>query len=300
MKPVSGLSQCVRLACELLARKGIQTVSEKELVNGVQASISADGRACRVNYYWSARKGFSLVPSGGDRELTARVEAILIGKAVPENAIGLRIGTDEAGKGDWFGPLVAAGVACDDETCVLLTAMGVADSKTLTNRRVLELAEALMGMKGLAWASRVVSPPEYNRLFTEFRARLMNSLDIQAMAHGEVIADLFRRTGAGAVVVDKFCSLARISPWLPGGDYKLSLRCRAEDDPAVAAASVIARGLYLRELERLSMELPVKLTPGSGAPADALGRQLVQIVGSDKLSCYVKEHFSNYARVLAT
>ncbi len=299
MRPVSGLSHCVRKARELLALQGIHTDMEKPLVNGVQASVSDGSRSCRVNYYWSEKKGFTLVPAGGDPGLGAKIGTILTGSTATGEATGLRIGTDEAGKGDWFGPLVAAGVACDDEACASLVSMGVADSKTLTNRRVLELTEALTVMDGLAWASRIVPPTEYNSLFSQFKAQGRNSLDIQAMAHGDVITELFRRTGAGSVVVDRFCPEKRLSPWLPAGNYTLYLRCRAEDDPVVAAASVIARGLYLMELDRLSLELPLRLTPGSGAPADQLGRELARIVGSDKLNRYAKEHFSNYARAVA-
>ncbi len=294
----SGLPECTALARRLLAAKGISTVSEKKLVNGIQVNLSLDGVSCGMNYYWSAKKGFSFVPAGGDSGLLATAACLLGGKPLPHPASGLRIGTDEAGKGDWFGPLVAAGVACDDSMAKLFVSLGVADSKTLTNERVLRLLDTLTGMGDLAWASRIVPPPEYNSLFSDFKRRGMNSLDIQAMAHGEVITDLYARTRAGTVVVDRFCSGQRLSQWLPRGDYELMLRCRAEDDPVVAAASVIARGLYLRELDRLSRDIPVRLTPGAGAPADALGRELVRALGNDVLYSYAKVHFGNYARAL--
>jgi ribonuclease HIII len=209
----------------------------------------------------------------------------------------LRIGTDEAGKGDWFGPLVAAGVACDDTAAAALTAAGVADSKTLSNRKVLALLDLIRDTEGLIWSSRIVPPPEYNRLFTDFAGRGMNSLDIQAMAHGEVITNLLGRTGAKQVVVDRFCSEGRLSPWIHGTGFSLALRCRAEDDPVVAAASIIARGSYLRSLEVLSNEFGVSIPPGSGAPADAIGRQLIQTHGIGVLYQCAKVHFGNYSRI---
>lgn len=295
----SGLSECARLAAIALAGRGIVTVAEKRLVNGIQATLEKDGRACRVNYYWSEKKGFSQVPAGGDSQLLSEASVFLTGKPAPGVITGFRIGTDEAGKGDWFGPLAAAGVACDDTAAASLASAGVADSKTLSNRRVLELLNVVLGMKGVFWSSRVVPPQEYNSLFADFSRRGMNSLDIQAMAHGEVISDLLSRTGARQVVVDRFCPEERLVPWITGSGFSLTLRCRAEDDPVVAAASIIARGSYLQALDSLSRELGVALTSGSGASADAIGRQLVKTRGIGVLYQCAKVHFGNYSRVAA-
>jgi len=293
----SGLSECARLAGLTLGGAGIITVGEKKLANGIQATLEKGGKTCRMNYYWSVKKGFSYVPAGGDSHFLSEVSALLSGRPAPGVITGLRIGTDEAGKGDWFGPLVAAGAACDDTAAERLASAGVADSKTLSNRKVLELLDVVRRMEGVLWSARVVPPPEYNRLFSEFAGSGKNSLDIQAMAHGEVITDLLGRTGAKQVVVDRFCPGERLAPWITGTGYTLSLRCRAEDDPVVAAASIIARGLYLRSLEALSLEFGVAIAPGSGAPADATGRQLVEARGISVLYSCAKVHFSNYSRI---
>lgn len=293
----SGLFECARLAGIALAGRGIVTVAEKRLVNGIQATLEKDGRTCRINYYRSEKKGFSQVPAGGDSHLLSEVSCVLSGKPAPDAVAGLHVGTDEAGKGDWFGPLVAAGVACDDTAIHMLSSAGVADSKTLSNRRVLELLDVVREMEGVFWSSRVVSPPEYNRLFSEFAGKGMNSLDIQAMAHGEVISDLLRRTDAKQVVVDRFCPEERLAPWITGDGFSLSLRCRAEDDPVVAAASIIARGLYLQALDALSLKVGVVLAPGAGASVDTTGRQLVKTRGTDVLYQCAKVHFGNYTRV---
>lgn len=291
------LCECARLAGITLAGMGIVTVEERRLVNGMQATLEKDGRSCRINYYWSVKKGFSLVPAGGDSHLLNVVSGALSGRPAPGIITGLRIGTDEAGKGDWFGPLVVAGVACDDAAAAALSSAGVADSKTLSNRRVLELLNVVSDMDGVFRSSRVVQPPEYNSLFSDFAARGMNSLDIQAMAHGGVITDLLNRSGARQVVVDRFCPEERLAPWITGTGFTLSLRCRAEDDPVVAAASILARGLYLKSLEALSLELGVPISPGSGAPADATGRQLVTTWGKGVLYQCAKVHFGNYSRI---
>ncbi len=293
-----GLEACAAAARFLLAAEGVRTGTEKRLSNGLQVSLSSGNSSCRMNYYWSVRKGFSAVAAGGDRDLLERALSLLEGKSPPGPVSGLRIGTDEAGKGDWFGPLVAAGAGCDDRVAERLTSLGIRDSKTLDDRRVLELYRAMSSLSGLTLSVRIVPPREYNTLFQDYSRRGMNSLDIQAMAHGTVIADLLRSVPARTVVVDRFCSEERLSPWLPAGDYRLVLRCRAEDDPVVAAASVAARAGYLQELERLSAGLPEKLVSGSGAPADSVGRNLVKSAGESVLFNLAKVHFGNYARAV--
>ena len=167
----SCLEESAALARESLSAAGVRTVSEKKLVNGLQVILSMGGRSCGMNYYWSVRKGFSAVPAGGDSNLIEFAMGALSGEAaLPPVVEGFRIGTDEAGKGDWFGPLVAAGVACDDGVVRELVAMGVADSKTLSNDRVQKLASALTARPGLAWEVRSISPQEYNSLFKQYAA----------------------------------------------------------------------------------------------------------------------------------
>jgi ribonuclease HIII len=293
-----GLEACAAAARDILTAKGVRTMAEKRLSNGLQASLSFNDAACRMNYYWSPGKGFSAVPAGGDRDLLEMALSLLRGTPAPGLISGLRIGTDEAGKGDWFGPLVAAGAAGDDSVAQRLASLGVRDSKTLCDSRVLDLYRDMSLLQGLTLSVRVVAPREYNTLFKEYSLKGMNSLDIQAMAHGEVIGDLLHTVPARTVVVDRFCSEERISPWLPAGDYRLVLRCRAEDDPLVAAASVAARAIYLMELKRLSAGLPEKLVSGSGSPADSVGRNLVKSRGSAVLFDVAKVHFCNYSRAV--
>lgn len=300
MTPETGLQDGLARAEERLFASGIRTLGTRRLTNGIQATLQRDGRECRVNYYFSARRGFSAVPAGGDAFLLEAVAAALGGEEAPVQAEGYRIGTDEAGKGDWFGPLTVAGAACDDGASRRLVSLGVADSKTLSDPRVLHLMDVLLREPGVTTACVCLDPPEYNRLFREARARGMNSLDIQAMAHGRVITQLRERTGADLVVVDRFCCRERLAPWLPPGDYRLSLRVRAEDDPVVAAASIVARGTYLNGLRALSARAGMRLCAGAGSAADAAGRELVRRHGPDALENFVKLHFRNSLKALGT
>ena len=92
--------------------------------------------------------------------------------------------------------------------------------------------------------------------------------------------------------------MERLKPWLTIPLSKVELRVRAEDsEPAVAAASIIARSVYLEELERLSEYCGVSLSPGAGSPVDSIGRQLIHSKGDAILLETAKVHFANTIRI---
>jgi len=280
---------------------GISVIDQKELPYGVQLLLDDGHSSCRINLYHSLKKGCSTVQAGGDRLLLERVLTVISLKQGCSQHVpsGLRAGSDEAGKGDYFGPLVVAAVACAKPAADSLVRMGAGDSKKLTAGTVLKLYEAITVMSDIKYAVCSISPREYNRLFTEFKQIGKNSLDILAMAHGKAFAEL---TALGvipeAVVVDKFCEMRRLIPWLPEFRCEVELRVRAEDsEPSVAAASIIARSVYIEELAKLSAYCGVSLSPGSGAPADAIGKKLVGLRGDAVLYETAKVHFANTGRI---
>ncbi len=286
---------------EKLERHGISASQRKELPYGVQLKLQKGGRTCALNLYHSRKKGGSVVASGGDDFLLK--EALSALTQTPSRSIlvhrGVRTGTDEAGKGDYFGPLVAAAVWCSEETAKELKAMGAGDSKRLSAKTVQDLYEKITEMEEVVYSVRVVTPREYNSLFASFSSRGMNSLDIQAMAHGKAIAEVLERTGnAGTVVIDRFCDLKRLKPWLPDKLGNVELMVKAEDkEPAVAAASILARSVYLEQLALISEKFGVILKPGAGEQVDTTGRRLVSESGQKVLVETAKIHFSNTLRI---
>lgn len=284
-----------------LASMGIMVAERKELPYGVQLTLSSSGSSCKINLYHSRKKGNSLVQAGGDKGLLNKVLDLPGKVSIPASNVppGLRAGSDEAGKGDYFGPLVVAAVACEQSTAHALTAMGVGDSKKLSPGKVRDLYEKITVMSDVKYAVCSISPREYNRLFDKFKSLGMNSLDTLAMAHGKAFEDL---TAGGVepamAVVDKFCEMKRLRRWLTIPTSKVELRVRAEDsEPAVAAASIIARSVYLDELARLSEYCGVTLSPGAGAPVDGIGRQLVYLKSDAILLETAKVHFVNTIRI---
>jgi len=198
------------------------------------------------------------------------------------------LGTDETGKGDYFGPLVVAGVAVRREDLEVLAELGVADSKTLSDDRIGELVTGLRAL--LRHEELVIMPAKYNALYAKFG----NLNRLLAWAHGKVIENLLERGPADWVLVDKFMEPEPFRRGLGerGRVAALTLRTKAEADPAVAAASILARAAFVRSLGGLSKRFGVRLHPGAGAPTLAAGRAFIAAHGAPALGEVAKLHFA--------
>lgn len=199
------------------------------------------------------------------------------------------IGSDEAGKGDYFGPLVVVAVRADAKERAELARSGVADSKTLSDETIARLAPALE--QRYAFASEVLMPVDYNVEHPRFGS--LNPL--LAELHARCIKKL-AQPGA-LVLVDKFADDKLVAGRLRGVDVELHQRTRAEREPVVAAASVIARNLFVASLRTLSEEFAVDLHKGAGEPTDRSAREFVRLHGREALVRVAKLHFKNTQKI---
>lgn len=280
---------------------GITVDGTRRLQNGLQLLISREHAGAKINLYHSSRKGLSVVASGGDESLAREAVRLASAAAAPGSSLPLpAVGQDEAGKGDYFGPLVAAGFCMTPENAAGVSALGLTDSKNLSDARVMEISSALKESFEDFLAVVSIMPEEYNRRFAALRNVKRNSLDMLSAAHWQVLSDLLSRGHSPRVVViDKFCSYARFLDSRPSSmSANVELRERAEEEPCVAAASILARGAYLRSLHALGREAGVELSPGSGSRTDQVGRVLLESVGRERLGRFAKLHFRNTAKLL--
>jgi ribonuclease HIII len=204
------------------------------------------------------------------------------------------IGVDESGKGDFFGPLVIAGVRVEETQIPMLTELGVRDSKTISDGKVMVLAERI---KNLCLHDVVVINPEkYNQLY----ARIRNLNKLLGWGHARVIENILAQGTAGAAISDKFGADRFIIDNLQekGRQIKLVQMVRGEAHPSVAAASILARAEFLRRMDLLSDSFAMDLPRGASAKVDEAGRQLVRIRGEEVLSQVAKVHFKNYKKIL--
>jgi len=204
------------------------------------------------------------------------------------------IGTDESGKGDYFGPLVVAGVFLPDSQKPVLQEFGVKDSKRFSDNRVRELAELIKN--GYKHSVVSIGPEKYNNLYEKLR----NMNRILAWAHARVIENLLEEVSCMLAITDQFGDKLYVTNALMkrGKAIELIQRPKAEADMAVAAASILARAEFLKRLHFLSRDIGCELPKGSSSRSEEVGLKLVQKHGVQILDKAAKKHFKITARIL--
>jgi ribonuclease HIII len=200
------------------------------------------------------------------------------------------VGSDETGKGDLFGPLVVVALRLEPGEGQRLKSSGVTDSKLIADARARELGAALEAR----YRPGIVrlDPADYNVAY----ARSGNLNVLLAECHVRAIEQVAQ--AGDRVVVDQFGPAGRLERGLAGRGLALEQRPRAElYEPAVAAASVVARALFLEALDELSERFAVTLRKGAGAPVDQAAREFLRLHGREQLGQVAKLHFKNVERL---
>ena len=206
-------------------------------------------------------------------------------------------GIDESGKGDYFGPLVIAGVYTDAKIARVLLDAGVMDSKRVTSAaRVRELAAVIRATPGCRVALVSIGPARYNELYPSFR----NLNEMLAWGHARVIAELSAAVpDCPRALSDQFARPAVLRQALrrQGVDLHLEQRVRGEADIAVAAASIVARERFVDWMEKTSAACGVTLPLGASPAVVRAARELVAKRGPDALTKAAKLHFRTTGEV---
>jgi len=205
-----------------------------------------------------------------------------------------RIGIDESGKGDYFGPLVVAGVVISPEQEPQLIRLGIRDSKSISDDAIKKISEELI--KIVPYSKVVIGPKRYNELHREMK----NVNHILAWAHSRAIENLLEKHPVKLAVADQFGDESLILNALmqKGKGIKLVQRHRGEEDLAVACASVIARAEFLYRLEQLSQEFGIAFPKGVSEQVIEAGKKLVRKAGADSLQNVAKTHFKTTALIM--
>ena len=200
-------------------------------------------------------------------------------------------GIDESGKGDFFGPLVIAGVYVDGTVARKFLDAGIQDSKRIgSDARIRALAKIIRTTPGSVIDTVAIGPERYNDLYEKFGN--LNSL--LGWGHARVIENLLaKKPGCPRALSDKFADTRVIEGALMqhGQKIKLEQRTKAESDLAVAAASILAREAFIDWLERRGKALGAKLGRGVSAPVKEAAKKLVAAAGPEVLRKVAKVHF---------
>lgn len=213
----------------------------------------------------------------------------------PRNRID-RIGIDESGKGDYFGPLVIAAVFVDAAAQDELRLMEVRDSKKLPDCRILEMAPEI---KTICPHSVIaIGPQKYNALYSKIK----NLNRLLAWGHAKALENLLERGVPGErAIADQFGDERLILNALQekGRTIVLEQRIKAESDLAVAAASIVARAEFLLRLKRLSSEVGTTLPKGASPAVELAAKMIIKKQGRERLDSVAKLHFKTTRSILA-
>lgn len=208
------------------------------------------------------------------------------------------MGTDESGKGDYFGPLVVVAAYTDGKLAPKMAELGAKDCKALSDKQVFSIGKSLREFLGPGrFSSVAIGPKKYNELMK--KGGNLNSL--LAWAHATAIESLQKKLPlCDRALSDKFADDRLIAGNLKRKNVSINLeqRHKAESDIAVAAASVIAREIFLGWLEKTSSERGVKLPKGASCQVIEAGKLFVSKFGEDCLCEVAKLHFKTTDSVL--
>lgn len=204
------------------------------------------------------------------------------------------IGTDESGKGDYFGPLVIAGIMAEDRVKNEFLKIGVQDSKKLSDSTIAELAEKIK--KLFPYSIVIINPIKYNELLNKMR----NLNRLLAWGHARVIENLLEKESCEYAISDQFGDERYITGALMKKGKKINLEQRhhAEEDIAVAGASILARDEFIKKLEELSTNYGIILPKGASVEVIKIGKEFVTKFGMDKLKEVAKIHFKTTQKIL--
>lgn len=203
------------------------------------------------------------------------------------------IGTDESGKGDFFGPLVIAGVLLDEKNRQIFIDLGIKDSKTLKDDQMIKMAQQIQ--KHSTFSTVVIPNQKYNELYQNFK----NLNKLLAWGHARAIENILEKKPCEHALSDKFGdeSLIKNALMKNGRSIKLEQRVRAESDIAVAAASVLARATFVQKMKQMENFYGLKFPKGCNSQVKTSAKMFIEKYGKERLSEVCKVHFKTYNEV---
>ena len=297
----------------------LDITKEKDINYGHQFVVELCQAKLTLNIY-NGKKGLSYVFSG-DSALEGKVRELLgeckqssrsegdfasydvrVDDAAGASALprGKWAGSDESGKGDFFGPLVVSAVVVDDSTAAKLAAAGVKDCKLLTDKKILQLEDVIKSTV-VDFSVLELKPKVYNLRYKQVLAQGGKLNQLLGYGHVAALSQVLERhEDCHAALIDQFTTslvnVRELTRRFPNCVVKQ--QPKAEVNLAVAAASVLARARFLRTMAELAEAAGEAILPkGGGAQATACARRLAEKLGKAELVNFVKLHFANYARI---
>lgn len=231
-------------------------------------------------------------PSSTNLKQTTKTQA---SKKVDFSRMSL-IGSDEVGTGDYFGPITVAASFVEIADFDKLNQLGVKDSKGMKDPEICKIAKQLI--KQIPYSLLILPNEKYNSL----QSKGMNQGKIKALLHNQALLHLQKKLGAtpfDGVLIDQFAEPSIYYRYIADQKEKVAgekvfFHTKAESlHLAVAAASIIARYAFVKEMDKLSIEAGFEVPKGAGAHVDKAAAKLIEIQGVGALNKFCKLHFAN-------
>lgn len=197
-------------------------------------------------------------------------------------------GLDESGKGDLFGPVVSACVVADGDMVRKWMELGIRDSKTITDGAIMKMAQSIKNTNGVVVKTAYTGMLKYNELYDKFGRNLNKLL---AWLHGRSLLDALEVKQPRWGLLDQFSKQPLVQKYVKDNSFDLQMRTKAEEDPVVAAASIIARATWLEQMKKLEDLAGSSLPKGSGVQAKQAAIELYRQLGESRMSEFCKMHF---------
>lgn len=206
------------------------------------------------------------------------------------------IGSDETGTGDYFGPVTVAAVYIPEDSISIMKQLGVTDSKVLHDNRITDLAKEIVALD-IPYSLLTLDNKKYNQL----QRNGWNQGKIKAMLHHHAIHNVLKKIKDApleGILIDQFCQPSVYKKYIATENLSLHKKTyfmtKAESySTAVAAASIIARSKFVKEMDALSEKMGITLPKGASKKVDETAAYLIKNYGMDALESIAKLHFGN-------
>lgn len=282
-----------------LSSHGISCGSVDKRQYNYEFAATENSEKLKVQVYFGKKGVKTVIQGNADLILYSKIDSILTGglfTGAADNSLDepeIYIGSDETGKGDFFGPLTVAAVHINKEKSDKLKKIGVCDSKELNDLQINKLAVKIKDIIDGSYEVIVLEPEVYNKLYEKFN-NLNKMLDA---AHSEVINKLLEKYDCKNVIIDKFCKneLMVVNDWKPKG-IKFVQITKAERYTAVAAASIIARAAFNKWFSENTDE-GVELPKGASLNVEKFASEKRKNFGLKYFENKAKLHFKTINKI---
>jgi ribonuclease HIII len=301
-------SYTLKLTDEQLARLG--DLLEKrgwERVEVAYARFAFRNDAARVNVTGYDSRKLVVAGKGTEEFVSMVLEPEITGTArlgydevLHPDWFETHAGCDESGKGDFFGPLIAATVIGSKSMIEAWRAAGAQDSKKITESRILELDKIIRNTPGVV--VKLIQARDMRQYNSLMGTRFRSQNQILAFQHARALQEALAEKPAPWGLLDQFTEdplVQRELTKLGVTGFELRMRTKAEEDPVVAAASIVARAEFVRQMHALSKRFGEKLQKGASAAVKIQAHEIIRRFGAEALRDFAKLHFRTAYEVVS-